>query len=517
MTASRLCLFISVMFASPFCAADPARVLATNSTLELPRNAAHTEANVLSVTEHQITIEHKTLNYRTTAGFLPLKTAVEGSTIANIFFVAYTLNGDDRRSQRPVTFVFNGGPGSASLWLQLGALGPKRVIIQASGAALAPPYQIEENPATWLDETDLVFVDPVSTGYSRAAPGQDPKQFYGYREDIESLGEFIRLYTTRFERWSSPKLLVGESYGAARVAGLAAFLHDRFGLYCNGIALLSPAIDYSKLNRDIGGELGYAWLLPTYTATAWYHKKLHGEWAATLPSALKQAEEFALHEYALALLQGDALTTEKMQRVADRMSELTGIPAAYLMNRRLHLDPIEFGEHLLSDDPNRFLAGFDTRVVGVRPDAGAPADFDPGYHAVFGAYTAAFNDYARNTLRFESDLPYVVLANIEHWKLADDQFLNATGTLRREMHRNPNLRVWMTSGYFDMVIPYFAVDQVIREMNLDPEMRAHIFRTVYAGGHMTYTAPAELLTLKQDFRQWLKTIPMLPAREAPAH
>ena len=286
---------------------------------------------VLSVTEHELKVGGKLIKYRATTGYMLMKDAKEDKPKARIFFVAYTrLDTETEKidpTKRPVTFSFNGGPGSASIWLHLGALGPKRVAMTEKGESLPPPYRMVDNDQSWLDATDLVFIDPVSTGYSRAVAGEDPKQFHGFNEDIASVGDFIRLYTTRYQRWASPKFLVGESYGTTRASALSDYLQDTYGLYLNGITLISSIMNFQTARFTRGNDLPYQLFLPTYSAAAWYHKKLTGALAgADLPTVVKAAEKFVQEKYAPALMLGDALPAKDKAALAKELAGFTGLP-----------------------------------------------------------------------------------------------------------------------------------------------------------------------------------------------
>ncbi|MBX9694139.1 MAG: hypothetical protein K2Z81_17280, partial [Cyanobacteria bacterium] len=306
----------------------------------------------LSVTEHTITIGGKEIRYKATAGYLRLKDyqpkkksdnesdsknqkdsksskkKEEHKSKAKVFFIAYTRIDAGSSGKRPLSFSFNGGPGSSSIWLHMGGLGPRRALLTDRGEALPPPYRLEDNTYSWLDLTDLVFIDPVSTGYSRTEADEDPKNFHGYKEDIESVAEFIRLYTTKYQRWSSPKLLIGESYGTTRAAGLAEFLQDRYGLYLNGIVLVSSVLNFATIDFSPNNDIPFVLYLPSYAATAWYHNRLSAEMQGKpLSTVLEDAENFASGDYLLSLFKGDRLRREKLEELSQRLSDLTSLPA----------------------------------------------------------------------------------------------------------------------------------------------------------------------------------------------
>jgi carboxypeptidase C (cathepsin A) len=465
------------------------------------------KAPVLSVTEHEITLGGKVIKYQATAGYMAMKDAKNEKTKANLFFVAYTKLGSDADqldlAKRPITYSFNGGPGSASIWLHMGALGPKRIAMTEKGESLPPPYKMIDNDLCWLDQTDLVFIDPVSTGYSRAAAGEDPKQFHGFNEDIASVGDFIRLYTTRYARWPSPKFLIGESYGTTRASALSDYLQTRYGLYLNGVTLLSSIMNFETARFTPGNDLPYTLFLPTYAAGAWYHKKLGAAYAtADLPTVLKAAETFVQEKYAPALMRGDALTAAEKTALAHEESALIGLPEAFILQRNLRIDISTYTVKLL-EDQDRSVGRYDNRLTGIRyaPGAGTRQEFDPSYEAVYGAYTACFNDYVRRVLKYESDLPYNALTGeVQPWNYnnVQNQYLNTSEMLHQAMSRNTSLKVWIANGHFDLATPYFATDYTVRQMGLDPAVRGNISLTFYEGGHMMYMVPSELKKLKAD-------------------
>ena len=481
------------------------------------------------VTDHTITLPGgRVLKYKATAGYLTLRDTSEpkeakpksddkkeevdplkGKTKAQVFFVAYTLDPAPDPASRPVTFCFNGGPGSSSVWLHMGALGPRRAQLTDQGEAPPPPYKIVDNESTWLDATDLVFIDPVSTGYSRAAMGEGSNQFHGYKEDIASVGEFIRLYLSHEARWSSPKFIVGESYGTTRAAGLSDYLQETHGIYLNGIALVSSVLDFSTLSFDPGNNLPYFLYLPTYTAAAWYHKRLPPDLQAQpLGDVLKASEQFANNEYLLALMHGDAVPPDEHTRVADTLARFTGLPAAQLAQQNLRETDAQFFNDLLKDK-NRSIGRFDSRYAGIRYAPGTQdADFDPSDEAVNGPFTSAFNDYVRRELKYESDLPYKTLTDVQPWNLAADPanpnlYLDVADNLRKAMSRHPYLKVWVCCGYYDLATPYFAAQHVVQQMNLDPAIRNNIALTYYNAGHMLYVQKEAREKFHRDFETFL--------------
>ncbi|MGB5401638.1 MAG: peptidase S10, partial [Thermoanaerobaculia bacterium] len=324
---------------------------------------------LLSETSHTVRVSGRSLAYKATAGTLILKDE-EGTRKASVFYMAYTLDGISDPGQRPLTFSFNGGPGSSSVWLHLGLLGPRRVLMTDDGHALPPPYELVDNEYSLLDVTDLVFIDPVTTGYSRAVPDEDPQQFHGVEGDVEAVGEFIRLYTSRFERWASPKFLIGESYGTTRAAGLSGYLQGRHGMYLNGIMLVSSILNFQTARFDVGNDLPYILFLPTYAATAWYHQRLDGDLQRDLRSTLDEVEAFALGEYAQALIRGDTLGEHERERIADRLARYTGLSRDYVLQTNLRIRIHRFVKQLRRDE--RLTVGrLDSRFTGIDRDAAA--------------------------------------------------------------------------------------------------------------------------------------------------
>ena len=482
------------------------------------------------VTEHTVTLAGgKTLSYKAIAGYLLLRDTkqeapagegdekvagsqnvgsqmepAKGKPKADIFFVAYILDGVADVTTRPVTFAFNGGPGSASLWLHMGGLGPRRVQLSDRGETLPTPVKFVDNESTWLDRTDLVFIDPVSTGYSRPVSGEDAKQFHGYKQDIANVGDFIRLWTTQYERWSSPKIIAGESYGTTRAAGLSDYLQNRYGLYVNGIVLISSALNFQTIDFAQGNDVPYPLYLPSYAATAWYHKKLSSD-LLNLPlrEVLDQAESFAAGDYLLALSRGDTLPELDRNRIAGQLARFTGLDANYLKQLGLRESDDRFVNDLLKDE-NRSIGRLDSRFTGIRLNPATDRqDFDPSVEAVNGPFSSAFNDYVRRDLRFETDLPYETIAQVNPWTLAENKYLNVASNLKEAMSRNRYLKVWVCCSYFDLATPYFAAENVVHSMNLDPAIRNNIELSFYDSGHMVYIDRASREKFKGDFDAFL--------------
>ncbi len=465
------------------------------------------------VTKGSIKIGTEEVKYTATTGTMILrqedpKKKEEGlKPKAKIFYIAYTREGVDDFSERPITFSFNGGPGSSSVWLHLGLLGPKRVIAEKDGKPVPPPYRLVPNEHSILDVSDLVFIDPVSTGYSRAVKGENPEQFHDYNKDIESVAEFIRLYTSRNQRWSSPKFLIGESYGTTRAGGLSGYLQDRYGMYLNGLMLVSSILNFQTARFMPGNDLPFLLFLPTYAATAWYHKKLKEELLqADLKVTLSKVEEFVMKDYVLALMKGDKLSPREKSRIIKKLSDFTGLSKDYIDRTNLRINIHRFTNELLRNE-RRIVGRLDSRFVGIDRDAaGEMNTYDPSYAAIQGPYTATFNDYVRKELNYANDENYEILANLwMTWKYEkfQNQFLNVAETLRDAMSKNPFLKVFVANGYYDLATPYFATEYTFDHMGLDPSLQGNIKMEYYEAGHMMYMHPPSLEKLSKDLRTFI--------------
>jgi carboxypeptidase C (cathepsin A) len=451
------------------------------------------------VTHHELRAAGKTLRYTATTGYLPIRNA-QGEVEARIFFIAYTLDGATDPSRRPLTISFNGGPGSSSVWLHLGALGPKRVAMNDDGTMPAPPYRLVDNEATWLDQTDLVFVDPVGTGYSRATKPELGSKFWGVQGDIQSVGEFIRLYVTRYARWTSPLFMVGESYGTTRAAGLAGHLIER-GIAFNGILLVSSILNFQTARFTTGNDLPYVLFLPTYAATAFYHKRLAPELQRDLSTTLKEVEAWAAGDYTVALARGGSLTGAARAAIADKLTRYTGLSREYVERADLRIEIQRFCKELLRDQ-DRTVGRLDSRFVGFdRSGVAEQPDFDPSLAAIRPPYTAAFNDMVRRSLGFNSDVPYHILGGgigPWDWGSAGGGFADTGDALRDAFTKNPHMRLFVGSGYFDLATPYFATEYTLDHLGLPPSLTSRITRRYYHAGHMMYIDVGELAALRRD-------------------
>jgi carboxypeptidase C (cathepsin A) len=482
-----------------------------------PENITPEIKDEIVITQNSVNILGERVSYTTRTGTIVLKeesekTGAEAGVSegeknrARIFFIAYTRNGVTDLATRPITFSFNGGPGSSSVWLHLGVLGPKRVRMEDAGKHTPPPYQLVENAYSLLDQTDLVFIDPVSTGYSRPIEGEKAKMFHAFKKDIESVGDFIRLFITRYQRWSSPKYLIGESYGTTRAAGLSGYLQDRHSLYLNGIMLVSSVLDFGTLNFHPGNDLPYILFLPTYTATAWYHKRLPSDMQEDLYRALDEAKAFALGDYTLALMKGSRLSPTEKKTLTEKLARLTGLSTTYLEQTNLRINIHRFCKELLRDQ--RLTVGrLDSRFTGIDRDAaGETHEYDPSLSAIMGPYTGALNDYVRRELNYKSDLPYEILTNkVRPWSFAEheNQYVYVAETLRQAMTVNPALRVHVANGYFDLATPYLATEYTFSHLMLDESLMHNLSMSYYEAGHMMYLHLPSLEKLKQELASFI--------------
>lgn len=456
------------------------------------------------VTHHEIKIGARTLKYSVTTGMMPIRNA-QGETEAHIFFMAYTAADAGSASKRPLTFSFNGGPGSSSVWLHLGALGPKRVKMLDDGRMPPPPFQLVDNESTWLDQTDLVFIDPVGTGYSRAVKPELARKFFGLQGDIQSVGEFIRMYLTRYERWTSPLFLVGESYGTTRASGLSGYLVDH-GIALNGIILVSTIMNFETADFNHGNDLPYVLYLPTYTATAWYHKKLPADLQQDLRKTLDEVERWASTDYAIALQKGDRLTPAERTEVIEKLARYTGLSKQYIDSSNLRIEIFRFDKELLRDQ-KRTVGRLDSRFTGM--DALAVSerpDFDPSMAAIRPPYTALFNNYVRTELGYKSDVEYYILGGgVSRWDWgSDNSYADTSESLRSAFAKNNYMKLFIAFGYYDLATPYFAAEYTLDHMGLDPSLRGNMTTGHYEAGHMMYIDRKSLEQLKSDVSAFLQ-------------
>ncbi len=461
----------------------------------------------VTIARHSIRANGKTLNYTTTTGFMPIRNDRTNEIEAKIFFMAYTLDSGSNVSKRNLMFSFNGGPGSASVWLHLGALGPKRVKMLDNGLMPPPPYELVDNDQTWLDQTDMVFIDPVGTGYSRAAKPELAAKFFGVNGDADSIAEFIRLYLGQYQRWSSPMYLVGESYGTTRASALSNVLFEK-GIGLNGIILVSTVMNFQTIRFAEGNDVTYPLIMPSYAATAWYHKRLAANYQSKpLRQFLDEVENWVTNDYSVALLKGDRLTPAERQTLSEKFSSYTGLSKQFIEESNYRVDLNAFNKELLRDQ-RRTTGRLDSRFTGIDRNAAADSpETDPSMNAIRPPFTSTFNDYVRRDLGFRSDLEYYILGggitSPWNWNV-NNGYANTAAALQSAMQKNPYMKVFVGCGYYDMATPYFAAEYTIAAMNLDPTLRKNISLSYYEAGHMMYIEKNSLKKLKDDVSKFIQ-------------
>ncbi len=454
-----------------------------------------------STTNGKIVLNGVTVPYTATAGKYSFKDE-HGVIKAQFFYIAYLRNDVENSATRPMTFSFNGGPGASSVWMHMGLLGPKRVVIQKS-----PPYSYIDNPYSLLDVTDLVFIDPISTGYSRASQGEDLKQFHGVDGDIKSIAEFVRLFVTRKNRWESPKYLIGASYGTMRAVKLANHLYSEFNMYINGIILVSSVLDFQTIDTtDYSNDLSSMLFLPSYTAVALNFQKLDPSLQKDFNQSMELVKNYAMNEYSNILLKGDRLSPEERKEAIKKLSFYTGLRPELIDRGNLRIQPSLFMKNLLAQE-YKILGRFDGRVTGGPVDLDSEhAEYDPSLDAVLSPFTAVFNQYVRDELKWFADDEYKVLVDVRPWNYdgANNRYLNTIPTLREAMIRMPMFRVFVASGYYDLATPFFAADYTFNRLNIKPSVADRITMKYYPGGHMMYEDPQSLKSLSNDLHDFIK-------------
>ncbi|MGI8899430.1 MAG: S10 family peptidase [Nocardioides sp.] len=463
-------------------------------------------ADDLVATKHRLKVGRRMLDYTATTGRVVLRDEVyEDGTFtgfkakAEMSVTTYTVDTADGSHPRPVTFAFNGGPGSSSVWLHMGLLGPRRVVMGDVGELLAPPYALTDNHESLLAVSDLVFIDPVSTGYSRAVEGSKPEPFHGYQGDIESVAELIRIWTSRHKRWMSPKFVAGESYGTLRGAALVEHLQSRHGMYVNGLILISSVLDVSSIDFEKQrNDRAHALYLPTYAAIAHYHGRLGRR---SLKAVLAEAEDYAARDYPWVLSRGERLTRKERAAAVTRLASLTGLSEEYVDRADLRIEHWRFFGELLRDQ-RRTVGRLDGRFSGPAASAIAEEmDADPSHDAITGPYAAVFNHYVRDELGYENDMPYEQISRrVQPWSFKDFEGrpIDVTPKLERAMRQNPHLRVHVSYGYYDGATPHFAAEDVLAHLQIPDELRANIEHAYYEAGHMMYVHQPSRIQQSQD-------------------
>ena len=493
----------SVILSSPRALAGQARAQAAMQSTPAREEYFGDAEERVSKTQHTVRIDGKEIRYTATVGTIPIR--LDNSEImARMFFVAYTKDGEDPRT-RPISFLYNGGPGAATIWLHMGSFAPKHVRMADEGFQPAPPFRLEDNEYSLIDASDLVFVDAISTGYSRTAPGVNAEQFHGQSSDIRAFGEFINGWLSSNERWSSPKYLIGESYGTIRSAGLSAELQQRHGIELNGIVLISSLLTYQTLSTAPSNDVAWAALIESFTADAWYHKKLAADLQSmSLAQAVDQARTFAWGEYLTALTKGNTLTDAEKTSMANKLARLTGLSPQFILNANLRVSAERFRKELLREQ--RLTIGrLDGRFTSLDLDAaGERQEFDPSNQALQGPYTALFQDYVRNELGWETELRYPTSGNVRPWTYDQNRYMDMTEALRGTMARNPFLEVFVAIGYYDMATIMGGAEFNFTHLAYDRQITDRVKYGYYEAGHMIYIRPSAHKALKQDLVKFIE-------------
>ncbi len=504
-TAARLVAPVLMLFSAPVAAQEDDKSGSPTDFVAYPDSP--------SVTYHSVDIAGQTVHYQATAGTLVLPKGKDNKPGARVFYIAYRkTNGPIAEgaspsfpdpATRPLTFSFNGGPGSSSVWLHLGVFGPRRVDhIDDFGNPGAPPHVVVPNEHSLLDQSDFVFIDPVSTGYSRAEDGTSEKDYHGLDPDIDAVAEFIRLYLGREDRWASPRFMAGESYGTTRAAGLVQELQETHGIATNGVILVSAVLNFQTIRFNIGNDLPHILYLPTFAAVAHFHNALPPEQQSRdLQEFLAEVERFAVHDYTVALMQGASLSEPERERIAGKLATYTGLSKEYVLRTNLRPDMPRFPKELLRER-GLTVGRLDARYTAQdRDDAGESYEFDPSYTAIRSIYTESMNDYLRRELNYRSDLRYEILTSVWPWSYAgagDNRYANVAERLRNTMQQLPFMRVFVASGYHDLATPYFATEYTMNHLMVRPELQDNIEIHEYEAGHMMYVSLSELAKLKRD-------------------
>ena len=464
------------------------------------------ERNV--VTSHRVRIDGRDIAYKATAGTLLIGDD-KGKPTVSMFYVAYTVDGG-KAANRPVTFLFNGGPGSSSMWLHMGSFGPVRVANQGDQPIPPPPYSTVPNQYSLLDKSDLVFIDAPGTGYSQLVGDAKGKDFYGLDQDADAFARFITRYVGDNHRWNAPKFLFGESYGTTRSAVVANILTNEKSVDLNGVILLSQILSFDTSidgpQNNPGIDLPYILGLPTFAATAWYHHKLPQQPPELEPFVAK-VEKFATGEYARTLMAGGTLDATRKQAVAGKLHQYTGLPVKYLLKANLRVNGGMFEHELLGDDDTT-TGRLDTRFSGPSIDPmGKSSDYDPQSSAISSAYVSTFNNYVRQTLKFGKNRHYRLFAGFKHWDFSHkapgahralQQSTNVMPDLATAMKTDPLLKVMMVGGYYDLATPFFAAEHELDHLPIPDKLRRNISVHLYPSGHMVYAHKPSLKALHDD-------------------
>ncbi len=466
----------------------------------------------VSTTHHTATIGGKAIAYTANTGTMVIRDD-DGKPKATVFYISYTRDQEDAAT-RPLTFFFNGGPGSASIWLDMGLMSPRHPEMGPNGAQPAPPYNLVDNPYSPLDATDLVQVDAMMTGYSRPGLGAKVSDYTGATNDIKLFAQFIRNYLDKYSRWASPKYLYGESYGTFRSAGLSSELQSGEGIELNGVMLLGTVLDFGNIQPSSTNDLAYACYLPTYTATAWYHKKLPADLQRqSLEQVVQQARTYAFGDYTTALAKGNTLTAAERNTVAQQIARFTGVSAQYISNTNLRIDPGTFRTELLRGE--RMTVGrYDSRMTGLNGNASSQRqDYDPSDVAPSGAFMSAFMRYLHADLNYTTDLQYYMGGHAGRWDYTSLMGLGNLGSgypseseaLRTAMAKNPYLHVMVGAGYYDMATPFANAEYTFNHLGYDQTYRDRVEFKYYKSGHMAYLNQESARDLKTDIAKFIES------------
>src|SRR5271163_387999 len=513
MTMRRLVVLCAVVFALQFPLLSRAQDKDAKPADATPPAAAAAPKEESSVTDHTIRIGGQTIPYKATAATILLKNEKDEPT-ALIYFTAYTRSDVKDLSQRPVAFLYNGGPGSSSLWVHMGSFGPRRAVVADAEASPAGPYKMNDNSYSLLDKSDLVFIDPVGTGFSHAVGKSADKDFWGVDEDVKSLAQFINAYVSRNDRWNSPKFLIGESYGTFRSAALSNYLQNNDGMYFNGLVLISSVLDLGTISFNPSEDMPYVFYLPSYAASAWYHNMLKDR-PADMKPFVEEARNFALTEYVNALNKGSRLTAAEKADMAKKLSHYTGLSEDYLLKADLRVALPQFMKEL-QRSRGLTTGRLDARFSGFSYDLiGEYAEFDPQDTGITGPFVAVWNNYVRTELKFGQDKTYHPSSNEANqkwdWKHnTGDNFgfpgsPNVEGDLIQALLVNPHLKVEIENGYYDLATPFFATEFTVDHLGLPEKLQKNITLQYYDAGHMMYVHEEDLAKLKTNVANFIDT------------
>jgi carboxypeptidase C (cathepsin A) len=465
-------------------------------------NEAPVKDNIVR-TKHTVEIQGKTIPYTAEAGTMVLNS---GGVYCEMFYAAYTRDDVENTDDRPLTFAFNGGPGSSCIYIQFGCLGPRKAELDETGYALSLPAKIIDNENSILDMTDLVFIDPVGTGFSRAINKDEENEFFGYDNDIRSVGDFIRQYVNRHKRWGSEKYIAGESYGTTRAVGLSKYLSDRYGMYINGLMLVSTANDFNALISSGGNETSYALYIPTYAADAWYHGKVSEEYKdMELEDYLKEVRSFVEEEYVPVLFKGRSISKDEKEKTAGKLSGYIGVSEDFCLKNNLRISLDDFSTELLGDEKLR-VGRLDGRITGpVTSGSLDDGTSDPSSSSTDIAFVNAYLKYVTEELEYETDTPFFPLALEVDWSLADDSgLIGQEDVVYESMSKNPYMKIWVICGYYDGATPFYSAEWVYNHVFLNEETEKNLSFTYYPSGHMFYVDKASFDQFRKDAEKWYR-------------